>query len=153
MIHRGPLRSKIAIAAASMLLLLCAVSAGAASAATTGHAAEKASAIKASGAWLKIIDSGKYDESWKQASSFFKDHVSESRWVGKVGPARKSLGGVTMRKINTARYMTSMPGAPDGKYVVVQYLTSFEHKKAAVETVTPMLDSDGQWRVSGYYIK
>ncbi|MEJ2473814.1 MAG: DUF4019 domain-containing protein [Desulfobacterales bacterium] len=28
-----------------------------------------------------------------------------------------------------------------------------ENKTAAVETITPMLDKDGQWRVSGYYIK
>ena len=33
------------------------------------------------------------------------------------------------------------------------YASSFEHKKAAVETVTPMLDKDGHWRVSGYFIK
>jgi hypothetical protein len=31
--------------------------------------------------------------------------------------------------------------------------TSFENKKAAVETVTPMMDKDGIRRVSGYYIK
>jgi len=29
----------------------------------------------------------------------------------------------------------------------------FEKKKAAVETVTPMMDRDGTWRVSGYFIK
>lgn len=50
-------------------------------------------------------------------------------------------------------YMTSLPGAPDGEYVVVQFETSFTNKKAAAETVTPMLENDGQWRVSGYYIK
>jgi ribosomal protein S17E len=37
--------------------------------------------------------------------------------------------------------------------VVIQFKTSFEHNPDAVETVTPMKDSDGQWRVSGYYIK
>jgi len=42
---------------------------------------------------------------------------------------------------------------PDGEYVVIQYDSSFEHKQSAVETVTPMLDKDGKWRVSGYYIK
>jgi hypothetical protein len=36
---------------------------------------------------------------------------------------------------------------------VIHYQSSFEHKKSATETVTPMLDNDGQWRVSGYYIK
>jgi ribosomal protein S17E len=42
---------------------------------------------------------------------------------------------------------------PDGKYVVIKYDTSFENKKSAVETVTPMLDKDGKWRVAGYFIK
>jgi len=28
-----------------------------------------------------------------------------------------------------------------------------ENKTSTVETITPMLDKDGQWRVSGYYIK
>jgi hypothetical protein len=46
-----------------------------------------------------------------------------------------------------------LPGAPDGEYVVIQYESSFEHKQAAVETVTPMLDKDGTWRVSGYFIR
>ncbi len=44
-------------------------------------------------------------------------------------------------------------GAPDGEYVVIQFETSFEHKRSAIETVTPMMDRDGKWRVSGYYIK
>ena len=51
------------------------------------------------------------------------------------------------------RGATSLPGAPDGEYVVIQFEASFGNKRASVETVTPMLDKDGQWRVSGYYIK
>ena len=46
-----------------------------------------------------------------------------------------------------------MPGAPDGRYVVVQYDTVFENKASAVETVTPMADPDGVWRVAGYFIR
>ncbi len=37
--------------------------------------------------------------------------------------------------------------------VVVQYRTSFQNKTNAVETVTPMRDPDGVYRVSGYYIR
>jgi len=145
--------SKITIAAASILLLLCSMLAGAADAATSNHAAAKTSAVKAASAWLKIIDGGKYGDSWKDASSFFKSHVSEQQWVQQVGPARGALGAVVSRKVKTTTYLTTMPGAPDGQYVVIQYQTSFVHKKSAVETVTPMLDSDGNWRVSGYYIR
>ena len=41
----------------------------------------------------------------------------------------------------------------DGQYVIIQFKASFENKKSAVETITPMLDQDGTWRVSGYYMK
>ncbi|MGA2423709.1 MAG: DUF4019 domain-containing protein [Terriglobales bacterium] len=67
--------------------------------------------------------------------------------------SREPLGKLLSRKLKSATYKTTMPGAPDGEYVVIQYDSSFEHKQAAVETVTPMLDKDGKWRVSGYYIK
>jgi hypothetical protein len=50
-------------------------------------------------------------------------------------------------------YKTSLPGAPDGEYVVIAYETSFDKKQAATETITPMKDADGRWRVSGYFIK
>jgi hypothetical protein len=46
-----------------------------------------------------------------------------------------------------------LPGAPDGEYVVIQFETSFENKKSAIETVTPMIEINGGWRVSGYFIK
>jgi hypothetical protein len=36
--------------------------------------------------------------------------------------------------------------------VVLKFDTSFANKKVAVETVTPMLDKDGKWRVSGYFV-
>ena len=52
-----------------------------------------------------------------------------------------------------AKPATELPGAPDGEYVVFQFSTAFEHKRAAVETVTPMMDADGQWRVSGYFVR
>jgi hypothetical protein len=37
--------------------------------------------------------------------------------------------------------------------VVITFETAFENKASAVETVTPMLEKDGKWRVSGYFIK
>ena len=36
---------------------------------------------------------------------------------------------------------------------VIKYDTSFEHKEPATEMITPMLEKDGKWRVSGYYIR
>jgi hypothetical protein len=67
--------------------------------------------------------------------------------------ARAPLGKVLSRTLKSATYATSLPGAPDGEYVVVKFDTSFEKKQSAIETVTPMKDPDGRWRVSGYFIK
>jgi hypothetical protein len=49
-------------------------------------------------------------------------------------------------------YRTSLPGAPDGEYVVMQFNTSYTQKKSAVETVTMVLDKDGKWHVAGFFI-
>jgi hypothetical protein len=57
------------------------------------------------------------------------------------------------RSVSSTRFAGSLPGTPSGDYVVVKFNTSFEHEAEATETVTPMKDSDGRWRVSGYYIK
>jgi uncharacterized protein DUF4019 len=103
--------------------------------------------------WLALIDKGDYRESWIRAASFFRDRVSMDQWEEQVGGVRDSMGALVSRKFKTAKFATTLPGAPDGKYVVIQYDTSFAHKKSAVETVTPMMDKDGQWRVSGYYIR
>jgi hypothetical protein len=120
------------------------------------HADEKAAveqARKGADTWLKLVDDGKYRESWKQAAAFFKDHVTADRWEQMVSGARKPLGALVSRKFQLAKYSTSLPGAPDGQYVVIQYDTVFENKQSAVERITPMLDKDGQWRVAGYFIK
>jgi hypothetical protein len=103
--------------------------------------------------WLALVDSGKYADSWQEASSMFKAHVSKEQWQSMVMPVRDPLGKLLSRKLKSATYTKTLPGAPDGEYVVIQYDTSFEHKQSALETITPMLDKDGKWRVSGYYIK
>jgi hypothetical protein len=66
---------------------------------------------------------------------------------------RKPLGDLVSRKLKSAQRATSLPGAPDGEYVVMQFDTSFAAKKTAVETVTFTHEKDGSWRASGYYIR
>jgi hypothetical protein len=110
-------------------------------------------AVSASQAWLALVDAGKYQESWQQAADKFKNIVEQNQWESSMVAFRKPLGNVLSRNLMFKKYTHTLPGAPDGEYVVIQYKTSFENKASAVETVTPMLDSDGKWRVSGYYIK
>ncbi len=114
--------------------------------------AEKA-ALQAADVWLQLVDTGQYAKSWEQAAAFFRNAVPQDNWQRSMGVFRKPLGELVPRQLKSTRYTTSTPGAPDGEYVIIQYNTSFENKKSAIETVTPMVDKDGKWRVSGYFIK
>ena len=110
-------------------------------------------ALSSAEAWITMVDEGRYADSWNQAAGYFKDAVKEEQWQKSLQAARKPLGKVISREVKTKSYHTSLPGAPDGEYVVIQFDTSFQNKKSAVETVTPIMDKDGHWRVSGYFIQ
>jgi hypothetical protein len=79
--------------------------------------------------------------------------MTRYQWSQTIKGVRDPLGKMQSRKIKSRQYAEELPGAPDGKYVILQFDTVFEHKASAVETITPMLDKDGSWRVSGYYLK
>ena len=112
-----------------------------------------AAAHAAARAWLALVDTGQYGRSWTEAGSLFRNAISEDTWRMQLTGVRKPLGRVIRREVIGARSMTSIPGGPDGAYVVIQFRTQFERKASAIETVTPMMDTDGIWRVAGYYIR
>jgi len=139
-----------------MTRFFCAAALVTALATSSAHAqdaaAEKA-AVAAADAWLKVVDAGRYGESWDGAARPFRTAVKKDDWKQALDGVRAPLGKVVSRKVSTRTFTRTLPGAPDGKYVVIEYATWFENKRTAVETVTPMLDEDGRWRVSGYYIR
>jgi len=110
-------------------------------------------AVAAAGTWLKLIDEGQYAESHRAAAKYFQGAVTETAWENSMETFRKPLGSLVSRSLKSAQPATELPGAPDGSYVVMQFDTSFTDKKVAVETVTFMLEKDGQWRAAGYFIK
>jgi len=123
----------------------------------TGAAAQEVSkgtaAMTAAEKWLALVDGGRYAESWNEASQSFKNAVQQEQWAQSLEARRKPFGRAVSREMKKMTYKTSLPGVPDGEYMVIQFATSFGKKRAAVETVTTMAEKDGTWRVSGYYIK
>ncbi|HSR09450.1 MAG TPA: DUF4019 domain-containing protein [Bryobacteraceae bacterium] len=103
-------------------------------------------------AWLKLVDGGKYADSWKEASSYFRSRVPEKTWVSMVQGVRAPLGSLVSRSQASVTFAKTLPGAPDGNYALMQFQTSFQKKTSAVETLTMMSDGD-QWRVAGYFIR
>lgn len=110
-------------------------------------------AEKATLSWLSLTDQGQYEQSWSDAASFFQAAISSADWVRSLKAARSPLGQLKSREVSSASFSRTLPGAPDGEYVVFQFSTSFENKASAIETVTAMKDQDETWRVAGYYIK
>lgn len=120
---------------------------------TKSNPAAEAAATTSAQSWLALVDGGSFGQSWETAAAVFKSAVSQADWEKTVRAVRTPLGKMVTRKIKSSRYATSLPGAPDGEYVVIQYETVFENKAAAIETITPMREPEGKWRVSGYFIK
>ena len=89
-------------------------------------------ALQAATAWLRLVDSGRYAQSWKEAAPAFQRAVSESRWVRDVQAVRSPLGKLLHRSLRAARYTTQLPGAPDGRYWVIRENAEFAHKHASV---------------------
>ncbi len=118
-----------------------------------GESDREKAAMSAANEWVKLIDDSKYKESYLEAASFFKTKVTEGQWVQSAKDARQPLGKLLSRKVKLKQYTKTLPGAPDGEYVVIQFDSDFEQKKGVVETITPMFDKDKKWHVSGYFIK
>jgi predicted transcriptional regulator len=141
-----PRQARFALAGAALFALV-----GILPAAPSESDAVSAAQAAAKG-WLAEIDAGRYGDSWEHASTLMRKAVSKSDWEKAASSVRGPVGALKSRTVQSATFTKSLPGAPDGEYVVIVYDTKFE-KTNAVETVTPMREKDGSWKVSGYYVK
>ncbi len=107
-------------------------------------------AIAAMKKWLQTVDRGEYEKSWKQSSKYFKSNVTLQQWIAALKEVRQPLGALQNRSAVSA---LPQEVVKDIDSLTVQFDTSFAHLKYAVETVTFNHEPDGQWRVSGYFIK
>jgi len=110
-------------------------------------------AMRAAEEWLALVDRGAYGESWDRAGVLAQQQQTRVKWELQLEAVRGKLGGVMRRKLRSATYMRDPPKAPPGEYVVVQYDTAFENRPLTVETVSPVRQKDGSWKVSGYFVR
>lgn len=82
-----------------------------------------AEAVVVAEAWLEGVDAGEYSNSWQEAAEYFKAAVTQEDWERSLSAVRAPLGKTVSRTMKTQQYMTSLPGSPDGEYVVVQFQT------------------------------
>jgi hypothetical protein len=110
-------------------------------------------AAQAAQTWLAAADANDGQKSWQLSAPLFQHSITAAQWQEKLSAVRGPLGAVKGRSAGTVTHTTSLPGLPDGDYAVMHFDSQFEHKAAAVETVTAIKQPDGSWRVAGYFIK
>jgi hypothetical protein len=103
--------------------------------------------------WLELIDSGRFGDAWDATAKYLKSSVTRSEWVNGLTDIRKPFGKLVSRTPAKFARAHSIPGAPDGDYVVIQYDSVFATGKNASEQLTLMLEADNSFRVSGYFIR
>lgn len=106
-------------------------------------------AVEVTTQWLKLLDTGEVGESWQQSSGLLRNNVSMEDYKKTIEESRGHLGKLMSRRVRTAMSAHSIPNAPRGRYVVVQFDSVFANHPAMVETVTAKFEG-GDWRVLGY---
>lgn len=101
--------------------------------------------------WLALVDEREYTKSYSAASFVMRAEVSQDDWLSHVRSLRKHLGQLNERTLNSSEFHQSLPDAPPGKYVLFTFDSLFENNKYFAEIVAVVKDSDGVWRVVGYY--
>lgn len=110
-------------------------------------------AVKAADAWLALMDGGQAGAAWEQGAALLQKAVGRSGWLDVGRTVRAPLGAVKERKVTAAAYTRDFPGAPPGEYVLIRYATDFATRSGAVETVVPMRQRDGSWKVATYRVQ
>lgn len=109
--------------------------------------------VAAAEQWLKLADAGKGADTWSTAGSAFRGAVSAEQWSGMLQGARAPLGDLKSRSLTNARFTRTLPGAPEGDYVVIQYGAVYANRPGVTETVVTAREADGSWKVVTYLVQ
>lgn len=113
---------------------------------------EKA-AREAAESWLKLIDSGKYSDSWAEAASVLRDLYSEKSWEKRLNEYAEQASGLSpnkSRELISIESVKSLPSHHEREGVLLGYRCQLETLSPRSQTLELILDSDQVWRVANY---
>jgi hypothetical protein len=108
-------------------------------------------ATQAAEKWLVYVDESEYTKSYEEASEMLQEQVTSERWAQGLLGVESQAGALNERTLQGARYTTQLPNAPEGEYVVVQYMSEFA--KAQAQEVVLMMRENDAWKVAGYFVR
>jgi D-alanyl-D-alanine carboxypeptidase len=97
--------------------------------------------------WLKLIDTGKFAESWEELSAELKAKYVKEKWQSIIQSLTGKVG-----KMKTRRFKSIDYSDPEAEMVAVDFESSFTKIQTASETIILKLEADGKWHLSSYSI-
>lgn len=111
---------------------------------------EKAEAVKV---WLGLIDAGNYHEAWAESAALAHSLQAEGTWITMMKSVREPLGDAGERKLSQRKSTVNLDGFPKGSYLVYIFDSNFASGESVKETVSLILEKNGDWRVMGYSVE
>lgn len=108
---------------------------------------EQAAAVQ-----LRLLDAGRYGESWAATAEIFRARTAADAWTQAASAARQPFGALKTRQLRSLTHTATLPDAPAGDYATLIYDSEFASGSAS-ETVIVTRSADGLWRLAGYFIK
>jgi Protein of unknown function (DUF4019) len=116
------------------------------------HFAEEQAGERQALGFLGYLDHGRYADSYAYTGMLIRAKLDRDAFAKQIEKTRAGTGALLARELMDASFTTTVPGAPEGEYVVLHYGASFADRQEAVETVI-LSFAKGYWRVNGYNIK
>lgn len=113
---------------------------------------KSAAATTAATEFLQLVDSDRYAESWQIAAQYLQQKVPRTDWTAKLTNIRTTFGPFMQRELENISFTAPAEELPDQEFILLEYATKFELKEVN-EILTVMHDTDGSWRVVGYFIQ
>jgi hypothetical protein len=102
--------------------------------------------------YLGYLDQGRFADSYAYTGLLMRNQLDPQTYAAKIENMRSGVGALQGRQLIDANLVNSVPGAPEGQYIVVHYHANYLNLNDAVDTIT-LAFQKGYWRVIGYYIK
>jgi hypothetical protein len=112
----------------------------------------KAHALVSAQSWLTLFDSGKFGDTWSTSATEFQAAVSKDVWTLQATAAEDMTGPLISRKLKSEAYTEALPNAPPGRYIILEFNCEYQKRRTATETVAMTEESNGEWKVDGYYV-
>ena len=108
--------------------------------------------VVAASEFLYLVDTEEYTKSWEVTSDTLKNMLSQDVWNDKIAQLRSFLGPIVERIQQDISYTDSASDVPEGEYVIMTFISSFEFRERVVEKLTLMLGDNDRWQVVGYHL-